>query len=513
MVKMDPGRDRRLRRALPYLAGMAGVIAITAAVGLLRPVLELPSLTVAYLLLVLWLGARWGWPPAVVAAVLGFCAYDWFLVPPFGTLWISAPHQLLDLVVLLAAALLGGRLVSSLARQRAGAAASAQESEILNEVAVAALQEPEGSRALSLLCERAVEPGGLRSLTLLAGAPEGLEVVAGAPLTPAELRQARWAAENHQNLGARLAGGRLELLRTVPARPEPRCVVLTGGVAVLWLRNEREGLGQRERHLLAGLLGLAGLLLDRRRAAAMTERARLLEASDRLKSAVLSSISHELKTPIAALRAGLTTLSMPEAGLPPAQCELIAGLDGQASRLDRLVGDLLTMARLEADLGLELTPQRLEDVVGAAVHTLGRLLEPFAVQVQLPSELPAVLADELQLERALRNLLENAVEWTPPGGRIEIGARAGDGTVSVWVANQGPAIPPDDLERVFDKFWTRRRQGSGLGLAIVHRVIGAHGGSIRAENGRDGPRFTFTLRTAEATARRPEEGQRSAGAS
>ncbi|HLH71141.1 MAG TPA: ATP-binding protein [Candidatus Dormibacteraeota bacterium] len=506
-------QDRRLRRAFPYLTGLAGVVAITAAVGVLRPVLELPSLAVAYLLLVLWLGARWGWPPAMATAVLGFCAYDWFFVPPLGTLWISAPHQLLDLVILLAAALLGGRLVSTLARQRAGAAASAREWEILNEVAVAALQEPEGGSALSLLCERAVEPGGLRSLTLLAETPDGLEVVAGAPLTAAELRQARWAAQNRQNLGARLSRGRLELLRTIPARPEPRCVVLTGGVAVLWLRNEREEPGPRERHLLAGLLGLAGLLLDRRRAAAASERARLLEVSDRLKSAVLSSLSHELKTPIASLRAGLTTLAMPEAGLPAAQRDLVAGLDGQAARLDHLVGDLLSMARLEAEIGLELAPQRLEDVLGTAMHTLGRLLEPFEVRVDLPPEIPPVLADELQLGRALRNLLENAVEWTRPGDRIEVGARAEEETVRVWVANQGPAIPPGDLERIFDTFWTRRRQGSGLGLAIVRRVIDAHGGSIQVDNQRDGPRFTLTLRRAKVSPEQLEEAQRSADVS
>src|SRR5215470_10054490 len=133
--------SRRIRRAaLPYVAALIGVAAITAVIGLVRPWLDLPNLAAAYLLLVLWLGGRYGWPPAISAALLAFLAYDWFLVPPFGTLWISAPRELLNLVVLIVAALAGGRLAASLAAREAGAAAEAQESGILYELAIAAVR-------------------------------------------------------------------------------------------------------------------------------------------------------------------------------------------------------------------------------------------------------------------------------------------------------------------------------------------------------------------------------------
>jgi two-component system, OmpR family, sensor histidine kinase KdpD len=484
-------------RALPYVTGAAGVALVTVLIGAVRPMLVLSNLSAAYLLLVLWLSARWGWRPALTTALLAFAAYDWFLVEPYGTLYISAPRDLLDLALLLAAALLGARLASTLARQRAGAVAEAAESGILYEVAIAALGEPDGTEALSLLCRRAVDAGGLQAMALLAGEGDEACVVAGEALSAADLRQARWAAGRGIELGARLEHGELRLMRIFSPRREPRLVKLSGGAAVFWPHPDREP-SEDQRHLLAALLGLAGLLLDRRRAGPALERARALEASDRLKTAVLSSLSHELKTPIASLRAGLTTLSMPEAGLAAEQRELVAGLDRQATRLDRLVSDLLTMARLEAEVGLELAPQRLDELLGSVLRSLGPQLDGFDVRVEVPPDLPPLLGDELQVQRVLTNLLENATEWAPPGGRIGVGAARSGDQLSVWVENEGPRIASDELERVFEKFWTRRKGGSGLGLAISRRIVEAHGGAIQVENRAEGPRFTLRLPLAAA---------------
>jgi two-component system sensor histidine kinase KdpD len=487
-------------RARPYLAGLVGIGLVTALIAAVRPFAVLPNLSSAYVLVVLFLSARWGWRPAVASALLAFLAYDFFFVQPLETLWISAPRDVLDLAVLLAAALLGARLVSTLARERQGAVAEAAESSILNEVAVAALRAPDGVEALSLLCRRAVEAGGLQALALLAGEGEEAQVVAGEALSPADLRQARWAATRGLELGARLEAGELRLMRIFSHRREPRLVRLSSGVAVFWLHEEQPPTAE-QCHLLAALLGLGGLLLDRRRAAAAIERARALEASDRLKTAVLSSVSHELKTPIASLRAGLSMLSMPQAGLAPEHRDLVAGLDRQTARLDHLVSDLLTMARLEAEVSLERSPQQFDELLGDVLRTLGPLLDGFDLHLEVAAELPPVLVDELQMEKVLTNLLENAVEWTPAGGRITVGAECRDSdTVAIWVENEGPAIAEDELERVFTKFWTRRKGGSGLGLAISRRIVEAHGGTIRAENRGGGPRFTMTLAVPVAVA-------------
>jgi two-component system sensor histidine kinase KdpD len=482
---------RALRLLAPYLLAVVGTAAVTGLIAALRPWIELPNLAVAYLLLVMGLGARYGWPPAVFGALLAFFAYNWFLVPPYYTLYISAPRDLVNLVVLVAAALIGGRLVAALAERSASAAASALESGILYELATAALHEPAGTSALALLCDRATATGGLVSMTLLAIDGGHAEVVAGAPPTPDELAQAAEAAEKGLGVGARLRNGQLEVTRTFPAAPRSAFVPLSGGTAVLRVPAGR--LPADKRHLLAAMLGLAGLLLDRRRAATATQRARLLEASDRLKAAVLSSMSHELKSPLSSLRTGLTALLLPESGLRAEERELVAGLDSQVTRLDRLVGDLLTLSRLEAGLPPDRAPHDLGELIGTVLRDLRPTLADFDVQTHLPGTLPPVLADELQVERVLTNLLENAAEWTPAHGRIGIGAGERGGVVEVWIENAGAPIPPADLEHVFDKFWTGRRRGSGLGLAIARRVIEAHGGQIRVENRAKGPRFVFQL--------------------
>src|SRR3984893_14812956 len=170
---------RPWRQALPYLAGMAGVAGLTAVIWAVRPWLDIPNLAVAYLLLVLWLGARRGWPPAGSAALPAFLPSDWSLLPPYGTLYISAPRELLNLIVLLVAAVVGGRLAASLAAARAGAEAAARESGVLNEVAIAALRDPEAAAALRLLCERAVASGGLAAISLVAFEGGEPQVVAG----------------------------------------------------------------------------------------------------------------------------------------------------------------------------------------------------------------------------------------------------------------------------------------------------------------------------------------------
>jgi two-component system sensor histidine kinase KdpD len=158
-----------------------------------------------------------------------------------------------------------------------------------------------------------------------------------------------------------------------------------------------------------------------------------------------------------------------------------------------MVGDLLALSRLEAGVELEREPHSLADLVGGSLHQMRSQLGSHHVEVTIPDDLPPVEVDELQAGRLISNLLENALEWTPAGGGIEIGALVIGGHVEAWVENDGPPIALADQDRVFDTFWTRRTKGTGLGLAICKRVVEAHGGTIRAENRRRGPRFTFTL--------------------
>lgn len=482
-------------RAEPYLLGATGVALISAGIGLLRPWVDVPNLGVLYLLLVIWLGARHRLLPALATAILAFLTYEFFFVPPYGTLLISAPHDLLDLLVLLLAAVAGGRLVSGLAEARVQAEALALESGTLYQVAVEALRGQDVAAALQLLCDRAAETPGVLEFTVLASDPSGLTRLAGPEPARDRLKDARWAAEHGSSVGALVRDGRLELVRPVGAEEASAAVPMTGGVALI--RYQPGRVGARGQHALLALVSLGGLLLDRRRALAETERASALELSDRLKAAVLSSLSHELKSPLATIRAGLTTLGMKEAGLDREQRSMVEGLDLQARRLDRLVRDLLTMSRLEAGATGERAPEDMAELVGTVLQAMRERLEPYRLEVEVP-ELPPILGDELQLDEVLTNLLENAAEWTLPGGRIALGARRRGDLVETWVENEGPAIPPTELRAIFDTFWSGRSGGTGLGLAICRRIVEAHGGTITAVNGRGGPRFTFTLPVAPA---------------
>jgi len=492
--------DVMVRRSAPYAVAIAGVIAITAAIGLLRSLGPVPALSTVYLLLVLFLGARWGRGPAVTASIAAFLLYDFFFVPPAYTLNVGGPAGLLELIVLLATALVTSQLAASLRRARAGAEALARESRALYELSTVALRSEEVTTALTMLSRRAVELPSVGRFALVAldsGQPTAL---AGGDLTAAELKQAAWCHEHGRAIGIAIRDGVIKLVRTSPAEPSPAYLPLASGVAVIAIDEEPVDAGVLR--TLAALIGLADLLMDRRRAGLESERARGLESSDRLKTAILSSLSHELKSPIASLRTGLTALAAPQAGLQDDQRQLLVDLDRQASRLDRMVGDLLALSRLEAGLQLDRDAYGFSDLVANATRHLRMELASNRLVVALPDDLPPVDVDEVQAGRVLSNLLENAHEWAPPGGVIEVGASPRDGMLEAWVENEGPPIATGDLDRIFDTFWTRRARGSGLGLAICKRVVEAHGGTIRVENRRSGPRFTFTFPLAKVSAPR-----------
>lgn len=487
-----------IRRVAPYGVAIGGAVLLTAVIWAVTQLAAVAGLSALYLLLVLWLGARWGRGPAIAGSIAAFLLYDFFFVPPVGTFTVRGPAELLELVVLLAIALVTSQLAASLRRAQAAAEALAKDSRSLYEMATAALRTPDVSAALSAVTAAISGLVCVRRFSLVAmdfGQPVPL---AGGDVTAAEVRQALWAYEHGKPIGIAVKDGAVSLLGHRGAADATAYLPLASGVAVLTVDDQHQD--PAELRMLAALVGLADLLLDRRRASLESERAKGLEASDRLKAAVLSSLSHELKSPIATLRAGLTALVTPRAGLAAEQRELLTDLDRQATRLDRMVGDMLALSRLEAGLELDREPHAFADLVGTALHQLHGQLKDREIALDVPEDLPLVEVDELQVGRVITNLIENALEWTPAHGVIEIGARIKGASLEAWVENSGPAIQGPDLDRVFDTFWTKRPKGTGLGLAISKRVVEAHGGAIHAENRRRGPRFTFTLPLAAVPA-------------
>ena len=488
------------RRLAPYAVATGGAIAITAAIGAVTAVASVSGLSALYLLFVLWLAARWGRGPAITGSVAAFLLYDFFFVPPAGTFAVRGPAELLELVVLLAVALVTSQLAGSLRRAQAAAEAIAGDSRALYELATSMLRTHDVNEGLRMVCESALRLPGVNRFAAVAMVAGHATPVAGTILSADELRQAEWSYQNGRSVGITIKDGLVVTMKTRGPTANTAYLPLGSGVAVLSFDAQRAE--PNKLRMLAALIGLADLLLDRRRGTLEAERARGFEASDRLKAAILSSLSHELKSPIASLRAGLTALTAPRAGLEPEQRELLNDMDRQATRLDRMVGDMLALSRLEAGVELDREAHSFADLAGTALHQLQPEIKDHDVVLHIPEDLPAVEVDELQAGRVVSNLLENAIEWSTPHGVIEIGALARDGEVEAWVENDGPGIAPADLDRVFDTFWTRRSKGTGLGLAICKRVVEAHGGVIRVENRRRGPRFTFTLPLASVPVRK-----------
>src|SRR5581483_4201527 len=219
------------------------------------------------------------------------------------------------------------------------------------------------------------------------------------------------------------------------------------------------------------------------------DRARLDVEADRLRSALLTSISHDLRTPLASILGSATSLS---GALDEATREALAhNIQDEAERLNRFIGNLLDMTRLESGgLPVRTTPTELSDVIGSALRRAGKVLANHAVQMRLEAGLPLLDLDEVLFEQALFNLLDNAAKYTPSGSRIVINAWRDGGQVTLQVLDEGSGIPAADLERIFDKFYRgggadHRRAGTGLGLSICRGFVEAMGGTITAANRTD----------------------------
>ena len=254
-----------------------------------------------------------------------------------------------------------------------------------------------------------------------------------------------------------------------------------------------------EKRLFQTFASQGALALERARLAQAESRARVLEESDRLKSVILSSVSHELRTPLSTIKAAASSLRSNDVHWDStARPELIAAIDDEADHLNMLVGNLLDMSRIESGV---LKPKRewniLAEIVGSVLVRMKHLAEEHLIEVDVPEDLPFMPVDYVQMEQVFTNLVSNSVKYAPEKSVIRVRAFVEDASVHVVVSNQGPQVPQEHLERIFDKFFrltdADRVTGTGLGLSICKGIIEAHGGQLWAENIPDGLAFNFIL--------------------
>jgi len=339
-------------------------------------------------------------------------------------------------------------------------------------------------------------------VVILMPSVQGIEVKAGYPpedeLDQADLAAALWTWEH-----GRAAGRGAD---TLPGAKRLFLPLKTGGgpVGVLGIDRDEPGplLTPEGRRLLDALAGQAAIALERITLAADIASARMTAETERLRSALLTSISHDLRTPLASIIGALTSLrGFGDSYDGAARAELMATIETEAERLNRFIGNLLDMTRLESG-AIELKPALVDigEIVGTALQRARRLLANHRIDVDLAADLPMVRLDYLSFEQVLFNLLDNAAKYAPAGTSITLRARVAGETILVSVIDEGPGIPPADVERIFDKFYRvqaqdRQRAGTGLGLAISRGFIATMGGTIAAANrtDRSGAVFTITL--------------------
>jgi two-component system sensor histidine kinase KdpD len=508
-----PGRlaVRGPRSALGYAVAIAGTVAVTAPLLAVRAEVAKTNVVLAYLLLVTAAAAAGGLGPGLVAAALGFLAFDVLFLPPYHRLVVDDPQDYLSLGVFLLVAFVVSTLVGTSERRRAQAERRERETRVLSELSASLVAH--GS--LDDTLQRVVRT--VRSLFDLAGcaivlpAGERVRVAASDGQVPDGLDERFAGAMADTSVGVRGPLGRLEpgQALTVPMRTGGSVV---GALIVVAGGPDAPGFGEPERRVLASFANQAALAVEQVRQEEERNRARALEETDRLRTALLNSVSHDLRTPLASIKASASSLLDRDVRWSDAEREdFLATINQEADRLTHLVHNLLDMSRIEAGaLAPRLAETSVADLVAPVVRR-ARAAGGQRIDVDVPQDLPTLRVDPVRLDQVLTNLLDNARGYAP-FSPVQVQARQVDGGVELLVVDHGPGIPGPERERIFDQFYRlkgggKRPEGTGMGLAICRGIAQAHGGTLRAET-TPGGGATFVLTLPAAGATRAREGAR-----
>ncbi|GJF20879.1 MULTISPECIES: sensor histidine kinase KdpD [Streptomyces] len=455
----------RPRLVCGWLAGLGGPVLLTlflnsVHLGLANDVLLYLALTVAAALL-------GGLYPALASAAVGSLLLNWFFTPPVNRITIADPRNMLALAIFVGVALSVASVVDVAARRTHQAARLRAESEILSFLAGDVLR---GETSLETLLERVRETFAMESAVLL----------------ERESDVAPWVCAGRAGLGPPVE------------RPEDADVDMPVGDHMALALTGRV-LPAADRRVLAAFAAQAAVVLDRRRLREEADRARALAEGNRIRTALLAAVSHDLRTPLAAIKAAVTSLRSDDvAWSEEDQAELLEGIEDGADRLDHLVGNLLDMSRLQTGT---VTPLIREiDVDEVVPMALGGVPEA-SVELDIPETLPMVAVDAGLLERAMANLVENAVKYSPAGRTVLVAGSALADRVEVRVVDRGPGVPDEAKERIFEPFQRHgdapRGAGVGLGLAVARGFAESMGGTLNAEDTPGGGlTMVLTLRAA-----------------
>jgi two-component system sensor histidine kinase KdpD len=488
-----------------YAWAIAATVICTAISWFMFDRFELANLIMVYLLGVVVVAARYGRGPSVLSSFLSVVSFDFFFVPPRFSFAVSDTQYLITFAIMLAVALVISNMTVSIRHQ--AKVAGHRERRITSLYAMSReLAATRGEENIVRIAIKHVAEVFEAQAVVLLPNESGRIVYPKSEGTAqschgSDLSVAQWVYDHGQMAGQgtdTLPGGEVVYL------PLKASSEMIGVLALLPLNPARIALPEQQR-LLETFTSQIALALERVRLAAEALSTQMKMETEQLRNTLLSAISHDLRTPLAAIVGASSSLVRNDDKLDNhARHELGLTIYDEATRMAGLANNLLDMARLEAGaVVLNRQWQPLEEVVGGALAGLAARLGHHPVTVKLPHDLPLVEIDSLLIERVFANLLENAVKYTPPGTPIEISAATGSNELVVTVSDQGHGIPDGEEKRIFEKFYRVTREGNqggaGLGLSICRSILEAHGGRIWADNlPSGGAAFHFTLPLTES---------------
>jgi two-component system sensor histidine kinase KdpD len=481
--------------ATGYVAVALGFSAI------LDQVLDVRNLALVFLMAVLAAAVLQGLRPALYSCLLGALAFNFFFLPPRYTLTISDPESVVAFFFFLGVAVVASNLTATVQRQ---AAAARQRARTTEDLYLFSKKLASTGTLDDVLWATAFQIASMLKVRVVLLLPEegAIAVKAGYPpddtLDEADIAAARWAWE-HNHAAGRGAD-------TLPGAKRLYVPLRTGrtAVGVVGLDSDRRDgplLTPEQQRLLDALADQAALAIERVQLVADVDRAKLAAEADRLRSALLTSISHDLKTPLAAILGAAGTLrDYHESMSPTDRLELASTIVDESERLNRFIANLLDMTRIESGaMEPNFSLHFPGDVIGSALRRASKILRDHRVEMKIPEDLPMVRVDPVLLEQVFFNLLDNAARYAPAASAIRIEGWTDGASIVMQVSDEGPGIPAADLVRVFDTFYRVRkgdqvRAGTGLGLSICRGFVEAMGGTIVASNRADRSGAVFTIR-------------------
>jgi two-component system sensor histidine kinase KdpD len=479
-----------------YLVALAMVIAMTALGRLLLEVIDLGNIALLFLVPVMFAAATFGVRAGLFAALASSLAYNFFFLPPTGTLTVNNPENVVSILVLLGVAVVTSQFAARVRAQADLAQSSARQNAALASFSRLLIAAPDQDTLMHAICAEVGRLLDVRTALLLPSA-DGPMLRAAVPpedrLEQIERAAAQWAMDNEQPAGR----GSSTLTASDWLFHPLRTTRGVLGVLGLTRDDAREPVRSDQVPLLMSLLDQASIALDRMELEEASLRTRQVDERDRLRSALLSSVSHDLRTPLT------TILSAAQEMRRHPSESLAETVETEALRLNRFVSNLLDMARVEAGaLPMKVEATDLFDAAASAAHDTRASLLGHEVKVDISPNIPLVRVDPVLLHHCLINLLDNAGRYADPGTPITIRARRAADAIFMSIIDQGPGITPGNETRVFETFTRlegsdRVKHGTGLGLAIVKGFAEAMGLSVEASNNDDPHGACFTIRIPE----------------